>query len=75
LSRRTRSRPRSIDDVSGADTLAGRNGAISVPTLTSEYPERISTVPDCTTGRGIRATTTPLMFIRSWRTAQPRRNR
>jgi hypothetical protein len=51
--------------VSGADTLDGLSGATSVPTLTREYSTRISTVPGWTTGLGMRATTTPLMFIKS----------
>ena len=51
--------------VSGADALDGLSDATSVPTLTREYWTRIRTVPGWTTGLGMRATITPLMFINS----------
>ena len=38
------------------------NGASSVPTLTSEYWTRTSTLPASTTGRGTRATTAPSLI-------------
>ena len=59
--------PRSIDEVSGADTAADRSGAISVPTLMSEYRTRTRTDPASMTGRGTRAITAPPLFKSIWR--------
>src|SRR6266850_3868541 len=55
--------------LSGAACFIVLSGAISVPTLTSEYCTRTSTEPRSTIGRGTRATTTPPLFIRICRIA------
>src|SRR5205814_734270 len=61
------SMPRSTAVLSGAWLAIDRSGAISVPTLMSEYWTRTSTDPRSTSGRGTRATTAPPLFRRIWR--------